>query len=70
MSDAEMSSAVANVQVFAEIEPLQKERIVRALDRRRAESFQPEWWRIASVAQALAPGAMARVARGTRARFG
>ena len=46
------------------------ERIVRALDRRRAESFQPEWWRVASVAQALAPGAMARLARGTRARFG
>ena len=45
-------------------------RIVRALERRRAESFQPEWWRAASVAQALAPGTMARVARRSRERFG
>jgi short-subunit dehydrogenase len=46
------------------------ERIAKALVRRRAESFQPEWWRVAAVAQALAPGAMARLARGTRERFG
>jgi short-subunit dehydrogenase len=46
------------------------ERILRALERGRAESFQPEWWRVAAVAQAAAPGAMARLARGTRRRFG
>lgn len=45
-------------------------RIVRALDRGRAESFQPEWWRVAAVAQAIAPGAMARLARRGRERFG
>lgn len=44
--------------------------ILRALDRRRAESFQPEWWRVATVAQALAPGTMARIARRSRERFG
>ena len=44
--------------------------IVRALDRRRAEAFQPEWWRIAAVAQAVAPATMARVARWGRDRFG
>lgn len=45
-------------------------RILRALDRGRAESFQPEWWRAATVAQAVAPGAMARLARRSRRRFG
>jgi short-subunit dehydrogenase len=44
--------------------------ILRALARRRAESFQPEWWRAATIAQALAPGAMARLARRSRERFG
>jgi short-subunit dehydrogenase len=44
--------------------------ILRALARRRAESFQPEWWRAATVAQALAPGTMARLARRSRERFG
>jgi len=44
--------------------------IVRALDRRRAEAFQPEWWRAAAVAQALAPSTMARLARRSRQRFG
>lgn len=46
------------------------ERILHALGRRRAESFQPEWWRVAAVAQAMAPGAMARIARRSRRRFG
>lgn len=46
------------------------ERILRALERGRAESFQPEWWRAAAVAQAIAPGTMARLARRGRARFG
>ena len=45
-------------------------RIARALERGRAESFQPEWWRVASVAQAVAPGTMARIARRGRERFG
>ena len=44
--------------------------IVRALERRRAEAFQPEWWRAATVAQALAPGTMSRLARRSRQRFG
>jgi short-subunit dehydrogenase len=46
------------------------ERILRALGRGRAESFQPEWWRAAAVAQAVAPGTMARLARRGRRRFG
>lgn len=46
------------------------EEILRALERRRAESFHPEWWRVATVAQALAPGTMARLARRGRQRFG
>ena len=46
------------------------DRILRALERRRAESFQPEWWRVAGVAQALAPATMARIARRSRERFG
>jgi hypothetical protein len=46
------------------------ERILRAFDRGRAESFQPEWWRAAAVAQAVAPGGMARLARRSRRRFG
>lgn len=44
--------------------------ILKALERRRAESFQPEWWRIATVAQAIAPGTMSRLARRGRQRFG
>jgi short-subunit dehydrogenase len=44
--------------------------ILKALDRRRAESFQPEWWRVATVAQAVAPGTMSRLARRSRERFG
>jgi short-subunit dehydrogenase len=44
--------------------------IIKALDRRRAESFQPEWWRVATVAQAVAPGTMSRLARRSRERFG
>ena len=46
------------------------ETILRALERRRAESFHPEWWRAAGVAQAVAPGTMARLARRSRVRFG
>jgi short-subunit dehydrogenase len=44
--------------------------ILRALERRRSESFQPEWWRLAAAAQAIAPGSMARLARRSRQRFG
>lgn len=46
------------------------ETIVRAFERRRSESFHPEWWRVAGMAQAVAPGTMARLARRSRARFG
>lgn len=46
------------------------DRILRALARRRAEAFQPGWWRIATVAQAVAPGTMTRLARHGRTRFG
>ena len=46
------------------------ERIARALERGRAESFQPEWWRLAAVAQAAAPATMARLARRGRERLG
>ena len=46
------------------------ETILRALERRRSESFHPEWWRAAGVAQAVAPGTMARLARRSRERFG
>lgn len=46
------------------------DRILRALARRRAEAFQPGWWRIATVAQAVAPGTMTRLARAGRTRFG
>ncbi len=46
------------------------ETILRALERGRSESFQPEWWRAAAVAQAVAPGTMARLARRSRQRFG
>ncbi len=44
--------------------------ILKALARGRAESFQPEWWRAATVAQAIAPGTMSRLARRSRQRFG
>jgi len=44
--------------------------ILRAADRRRAEAFQPEWWRAAAIAQAVLPGTMARAGRGLRRRFG
>jgi len=44
--------------------------IAKALRRGRAESFQPEWWRVATVAQAIAPGTMSRLARRSRERFG
>lgn len=46
------------------------ESILSALGKRRSESFQPEWWRVAGVAQAIAPGTMARLARRSRERFG
>jgi short-subunit dehydrogenase len=37
--------------------------VLRALDRNRAEQFVPWWYRPAAVAQATAPGLLARVAR-------
>lgn len=46
------------------------DRILRALDAGRAEAFQPGWWRFASIAQAVAPGTMTRLARYGRARLG
>lgn len=46
------------------------DRILRAADRRRAEAFQPEWWRAAAIAQAVLPGTMARAVRRLRGRFG
>lgn len=46
------------------------ESIAKALERGRAEAFQPEWWRAATIAQAIAPGTMSRLARRGRQRFG
>lgn len=37
------------------------DRIVRAIERDRAEIFVPRWYRVAALAQALAPGAFRRV---------
>lgn len=50
------------------VEPeLVAERVLAALDRDRREVFVPRWYRIAPLAQALAPGLVARVAsRGIR----
>jgi NAD(P)-dependent dehydrogenase (short-subunit alcohol dehydrogenase family) len=50
------------------VEPeLVAERVLAALDRNRREVFVPRWYRIAPLAQALAPGLVARVAsRGIR----
>ena len=50
------------------VEPeLVAERVLAALDRGRGEVFVPRWYRIAPLAQALAPGLVARVAsRGIR----
>ena len=50
------------------VEPeLVAERVLGALDRDRREVFVPRWYRIAPLAQALAPGLVARVAsRGIR----
>jgi NAD(P)-dependent dehydrogenase (short-subunit alcohol dehydrogenase family) len=50
------------------VEPeLVAERVLTALDRDRREVFVPRWYRIAPLAQALAPGLVARVAsRGIR----
>lgn len=50
------------------VEPeLVAERVLEALDRDRREVFVPRWYRIAPLAQALAPGLVARVAsRGIR----
>jgi short-subunit dehydrogenase len=45
-------------------------RILRALERGRPEAFQPGWWRMATIAQAVAPGTMTRLARAGRTRFG
>jgi hypothetical protein len=47
-------------------------RIVRAVERDRPEIFVPEWYRVAAIAQAAAPGLVSRLlrrrARKTRAR--
>jgi uncharacterized protein len=50
------------------VEPdLVAERVVAALGRNRGEVFVPRWYRIAPLAQALVPGAVARIAsRGIR----
>ncbi len=50
------------------VEPeLVAERVLAAVDRDRREVFVPRWYRIAPLAQALAPGLVARVAsRGIR----
>jgi short-subunit dehydrogenase len=37
------------------------DRIVRAIERDRAEIFVPRWYRVAALAQAIAPGAFRRV---------
>lgn len=42
------------------------ERIVRAVERDRGESFVPRWYRLAALVQALAPGLLARAAASGR----
>jgi hypothetical protein len=43
------------------------ERVLAALDRNRGEVFVPRWYRVAPLAQALAPRLVAKVAaRGIR----
>jgi short-subunit dehydrogenase len=37
------------------------DRIVRAIERGRPEIFVPRWYRVAALAQAIAPGAFRRV---------
>jgi NAD(P)-dependent dehydrogenase (short-subunit alcohol dehydrogenase family) len=55
-----LSTLVVEPEVVAE-------RVLAALDRDRGEVFVPRWYRIAPLAQALAPGLVARVAaRGIR----
>jgi len=39
------------------------ERVVQAVERNRIEQFVPRWYRPAAIAQALAPGLLARTAR-------
>lgn len=39
------------------------EAVMRAVDRNRREIFVPRWYRVAAIAQAVAPGLMARFAR-------
>jgi short-subunit dehydrogenase len=39
-------------------------RIVRAIERNRAEVYVPRWYRVAALAQAIAPGAFSRVRAG------
>jgi len=41
-------------------------RVLRAVDRDEREVFVPAWYRIAAIAQAVAPGLLARVAGGRR----
>jgi short-subunit dehydrogenase len=36
--------------------------VVKVLDRDKRETFVPAWYRVAALAQALAPGLIARVA--------
>jgi short-subunit dehydrogenase len=38
------------------------EHVVKVLERDKRETFVPAWYRVAAVAQALAPGLVARLA--------
>jgi short-subunit dehydrogenase len=44
------------------------ERVLRAIDRRRVETFVPRWYRVFAIAQALAPGLVGRAAARSRYR--
>jgi short-subunit dehydrogenase len=44
------------------------ERVVRALERNRAEQFVPRWYRTAAIAQALAPSLLGRAVRAREPR--
>jgi short-subunit dehydrogenase len=44
------------------------ERVLRAIDRDRSESFVPRWYRVFAIAQALAPGLVGRAAARSRYR--
>jgi hypothetical protein len=55
----------------AVIEPEEvAERVLRAIERDRFESFVPGWYRVFALAQALAPGLVGRLAGRSRYRGG